>query len=78
MVLPLSAHEDHRHHDLDLVMDVCGRTIAISGGRVAADGPTGTIFRNEALLHVNHLEKPLRMQGGRWRRQFAALRLVAP
>jgi cobalt/nickel transport system ATP-binding protein len=52
-------------HDLDLVMDVCERTIVISGGRVAADGPTETIFRNETLLHANHLEKPLRMQGGR-------------
>ncbi|NPU83913.1 MAG: ABC transporter ATP-binding protein [Syntrophaceae bacterium] len=49
-------------HDLDLVLDVCERTIVLNGGRVAADGPTAEIFRDEALLKVNHLEKPLRMQ----------------
>ncbi|PKN32663.1 MAG: cobalt ABC transporter ATP-binding protein [Deltaproteobacteria bacterium HGW-Deltaproteobacteria-19] len=49
-------------HDLDLVLDVCERTIVLNGGRVAADGPTAEIFRDEALLMANHLEKPLRMQ----------------
>ncbi|MBN1829850.1 MAG: ABC transporter ATP-binding protein [Deltaproteobacteria bacterium] len=50
-------------HDLDLVMDLCERTIVINAGRVTADGPTMKIFRNEALLEANRLEKPLRMQG---------------
>ena len=27
-------------HDLDLVLDVCARTIVLHGGKVAADGPT--------------------------------------
>lgn len=49
-------------HDLDLVLDVCERTIILSGGCVAADGPTLEIFRDEALLAANHLERPLRMQ----------------
>jgi cobalt/nickel transport system ATP-binding protein len=49
-------------HDLDLVMDVCERTIVISKGKVAADGATPQIFSNERLLEENHLEKPLCMQ----------------
>ncbi len=50
-------------HDLDLVLDVCARTIVMSDGRVTADGPTSEIFADEALLARSHLEKPFRMQG---------------
>jgi len=50
-------------HDLDLVLDLCQRTIVINDGQVMADGPTGEIFQNETLLAGSHLEKPLRMQG---------------
>ncbi|HOO37820.1 MAG TPA: ABC transporter ATP-binding protein [Deltaproteobacteria bacterium] len=50
-------------HDLDLVMDLCERTMVISSGRIVADGPTMEIFSDETLLTDNHLEKPLRMQG---------------
>lgn len=50
-------------HDLDMVVDVCERTIVLSEGRVAADGPTLEIFSDEALLARCNLEKPLRMQG---------------
>jgi cobalt/nickel transport system ATP-binding protein len=50
-------------HDLDLVLDVCARTIVLSGGKVAADGPTAGILRDEALLARCRLERPLRLQG---------------
>ncbi|MGE5527744.1 MAG: energy-coupling factor ABC transporter ATP-binding protein [Patescibacteria group bacterium] len=50
-------------HDLDLVLDLCPRTIVLDGGRIAADGPTALIFDDEALLAAAHLEKPLSMQG---------------
>lgn len=49
-------------HDLDLVLDVCERTIVINGGHVAADGNTSDIFSDTVLLEANHLEKPLCMQ----------------
>ncbi|MDH5297579.1 MAG: energy-coupling factor ABC transporter ATP-binding protein [Desulfobulbaceae bacterium] len=49
-------------HDLDLVLDVCGRTIVMSEGMVVADGPTLELFNDEELLSRSHLEKPLRMQ----------------
>ena len=50
-------------HDLDMAMDVCERTIILHRGRVAADGPTEKILRDEALLSACSLEKPLRLQG---------------
>jgi cobalt/nickel transport system ATP-binding protein len=50
-------------HDLDMVLDLCGRTIVLKDGRVAADGPTRELFEDEALLRDCRLEKPLRMQG---------------
>jgi cobalt/nickel transport system ATP-binding protein len=50
-------------HDLDMVVDLCERTIVIYNGRVTADGPTLRIFENQAVLAESHLEKPLGMQG---------------
>ena len=50
-------------HDLDLAMDLCGRTIVLHDGRLTADGPTREIFVNDALLAGSGLTKPLRMQG---------------
>ena len=50
-------------HDLDLVLDLCERTIIMHDGRLVADGPTREIFADEALLEANNLEKPLSMQG---------------
>jgi len=50
-------------HDLDMVIDICERTIVMHNGRVTADGPTMEIFKNDVLLEESHLEKPLRIQG---------------
>lgn len=50
-------------HDLDMVLELCERTIVLHDGTVMADGPTLEIFRNEALLAACHLEKPFSMQG---------------
>ncbi|MGE5598944.1 MAG: energy-coupling factor ABC transporter ATP-binding protein [Bacteroidota bacterium] len=49
-------------HDLDLVMDLCPRTIVLREGRVLADGPTAEIMRDGELLDAGGLEKPLRLQ----------------
>ncbi len=49
-------------HDLDMILDLCERTIVIHDGRVMADGPTLEIFRDEGLLARSGLEKPLRLQ----------------
>jgi cobalt/nickel transport system ATP-binding protein len=52
-------------HDLDLILDVCGRCIVIKAGQVAADGPAGEILSNESLLEDNSLELPLSRQWSR-------------
>jgi cobalt/nickel transport system ATP-binding protein len=50
-------------HDLDMVMELCHRTIILHEGKIKADGPTGEIFQNNELLTACHLEKPFAMQG---------------
>jgi cobalt/nickel transport system ATP-binding protein len=50
-------------HDLDMVLDLCERTIVLHEGEIRADGPTREIFRDESLLAACRLEKPLAMQG---------------
>jgi len=50
-------------HDLDMVLDVCPRTLVLKEGRVIADGPTRTLLQDEKLLESSRLEKPLRLQG---------------
>lgn len=50
-------------HDLDMVMELCERTIILHHGLLKADGPTLEIFRNDKLLADCRLEKPLSMQG---------------
>lgn len=50
-------------HDLDMVLELCERTIVLHEGEVRADGPTLDIFQDEALLRACRLEKPFAMQG---------------
>jgi len=50
-------------HDLDMVLELCDRTIVLHEGRVMADGPTLEIFNDEELLKSCRLEKPFAMQG---------------
>lgn len=49
-------------HDLDLVLDLCARTIVLSSGKIIADAPTKDLFWQEDLLAQAHLEQPLRLQ----------------
>lgn len=49
-------------HDLDLILDVCGRCIVIGSGTVVADGPAAEILSNQAFLEENNLELPLSFQ----------------
>ena len=50
-------------HDLDMVLDLCERTIVIHEGKIMADGSTLDIFNDTKLLSKSHLEKPFRLQG---------------
>ena len=50
-------------HDLDMILELCDRTIVLHEGKVMADGPTLEIFNNDELLKTCRLEKPFAMQG---------------
>lgn len=50
-------------HDLDMVLDVCERTIVIGNGKVIADGSTYKILNDNEILNKCGLEKPFILQG---------------
>lgn len=45
-------------HDLPFALELCERAIIVSDGRVVADGPTGELLADDALLRANRLELP--------------------
>jgi cobalt/nickel transport system ATP-binding protein len=49
-------------HDLDMVMDLCERTLVIREGLIIADGPTADIMEDEDLLASSSLERPLSLR----------------
>ncbi len=55
-------------HDLDMALSLCQRTIILSSGRVAADGPTYELLEDRDLLESNGLELPLSIHECRSRR----------
>lgn len=50
-------------HDLDMIFELCSRTILLQQGRVVADGDTSALLTDAALLSACGLELPLRLQG---------------
>jgi len=50
-------------HDLDMILDTCGRVILLSEGRIAADGPASVILRDRELLEEHRMELPLSLAG---------------
>lgn len=49
-------------HDLDMVFELCERTIVMKAGEIAADGPTSEILTNAELMDDCGLELPLSLQ----------------
>ena len=45
-------------HDLEMVVELCSRTIVLDDGRVVADGSTIELLGNEELMLRHGLEKP--------------------
>ncbi len=45
-------------HDLEMVVELCSRTIVLDHGLIVAAGPTGEILGNEELMLKHGLEKP--------------------
>lgn len=49
-------------HDLDMVFELCERTIILKEGKIMADGPTSELLIDEALMEACGLEIPLSIQ----------------
>lgn len=45
-------------HDLEMVVELCSRTIVLDQGSVIADGPTHELLGDEKLMLAHGLEKP--------------------
>jgi cobalt/nickel transport system ATP-binding protein len=46
-------------HDLPYAFELCERSVILSGGVIVADGKTGAILKDEALLAKHRLELPV-------------------
>ena len=51
----------HRH-DLELVLDVCPRTVLMDRGKIWADGETRAMLANAELMGAHGLEVPLSLR----------------
>jgi cobalt/nickel transport system ATP-binding protein len=49
-------------HDLELILQLCGRTYILDGGAIVAEGPTSTLFADETLMLAHGLERPHSLQ----------------
>jgi cobalt/nickel transport system ATP-binding protein len=45
-------------HDLPYALELCPRSVVLSGGVVVADGPTATLLADAALMRSHRLELP--------------------
>jgi cobalt/nickel transport system ATP-binding protein len=49
-------------HDLEMILETCGRTLLLDHGRLEADGPTRTLLADAALMEAHGLEVPYSLQ----------------
>lgn len=52
-------------HDLEMVVEMCPRSVILYRGRVIADGPTHELLSDEALMLAHGLERPHVLGGTR-------------
>jgi cobalt/nickel transport system ATP-binding protein len=51
-------------HDLEMVLELCPRTVLLDAGRVVADGPSREMLGNAELMDAHGLEQPLSLRLG--------------
>jgi cobalt/nickel transport system ATP-binding protein len=51
-------------HDLELVLDVCSRTVLMDHGKIWADGETRPMLADARLMELHGLEVPLSLKSG--------------
>jgi energy-coupling factor transporter ATP-binding protein EcfA2 len=52
-------------HDLEMVLDLCGRALVLDAGRIVAEGPATEVLGDEAVMDAHGLEVPLSLKLGR-------------
>lgn len=45
-------------HDLEMVVELCGRALLMDEGKILADGPPRTLLADEPLMFAHGLERP--------------------
>ena len=60
-------------HDMEMVLDLCDRTIVMKGGKIVADGSTQHVFGELALLEDCGLEQPAELRLKRALRETCVL-----
>jgi cobalt/nickel transport system ATP-binding protein len=51
-------------HDLELVLELCPRTVLLDSGRVVTDGPSRDVLGDAELMDAHGLEQPLSLRYG--------------
>jgi cobalt/nickel transport system ATP-binding protein len=51
-------------HDLEMVLELCPRTLLLDSGRIVADGPSREILGEPTLMEAHGLEQPLSLKYG--------------
>jgi energy-coupling factor transporter ATP-binding protein EcfA2 len=46
-------------HDLEMVLEICGRAILLDGGKVVADGVPRQLLSDKELVEAHGLEVPV-------------------
>jgi cobalt/nickel transport system ATP-binding protein len=49
-------------HDLEMVLEVCPRTVVLDQGKVAAEGESRTILGDDGLMELHGLEQPMSLK----------------
>ena len=51
-------------HDLEMVLEICGRVVLLDEGRLIADGPAREVLADQGLMEAHGLEVPLSIRLG--------------
>jgi energy-coupling factor transporter ATP-binding protein EcfA2 len=65
LIRPLPATKLIATHDLEMVLELCGRAVLLDAGRVVANGLVRNILGDPILLERHGLEMPLSLKIGR-------------
>lgn len=63
LIVQLSVTQLIASHDLEMVLETCGRAVVIDQGKVAAEGPTRELLADAALMEAHGLEVPYSLRG---------------